>query len=516
VVPATIAIKNGICRIGLSSEELEDLAKAGEEGRAKKCSTRDLPLIMATRHQTQDPAMGDLWGATTVASTMKLAHAAGISTFVTGGCGGVHRNGHVSMDVSADLTELSRTPVVVVSAGIKSILDIERTLEVLETNSVPTIAWQTDEFPAFFSTKSGVASPARMDSADQVASAYWAARALDLPQGMMVAVPNDDPAGAKVEQAIQEALGEATRKGISGQAVTPFILKQVAEKTEGDSLRSNMALVRRNAEVGADIAIAIAASNTFSATQEQESTAGKSRNDSFSGSAAPKSMNLSVLHRSGELRMSPLSPEQPVRSEVLEHSSFLVMDGIASLSKMKSAAERAIQTHVHVVFIPSGMKNAASSARDDTFMSHLKYAVVDVEELLALSDGWTDSYEDMECARREGSLKIVKEAAKLVLNNMTPDSAFLLITLGSRGLLMGARDGKGEPLFNDFPVRENIEINKGTAASDCMCGAFLNALLEGHDQFTAAAKGVEAVDNLLFYGKSIYPLLSQFEARGRV
>ena len=516
MVPATIAIKNGICRIGLSPEELEDLAKAGEEGRAKKCSTRDLPLIMATRNQKQDPTTGDSWGATTVASTMKLAHTAGISTFVTGGCGGVHRNGQISMDVSADLTELSRTPVVVVSAGIKSILDIERTLEVLETNSVPTVAWGTDEFPAFFSTKSGVASPARMDSADQVASAYWAARALNLPQGMMVAVPNDDPAGAKVEEAIQEALGEAARKGITGQAVTPFILKQVAEKTEGDSLRSNMALVRRNAEVGADIAIAIAASNAFSAKQEQASTTEKRHNDSFTGSIAPQPMNLSVLHRSGELRMSPLSPKQPVRSEVLEHSSFLVMDGIASLSKMKSAAERAIQNHVQVVFIPASMKNAVSSGRDDTFLSHLKYAIVDVEELLALSDGWTDSYDDLEYARRETSLKIVKEAAKLVLNKMTPDSAFLLITLGSRGLLMCARDGKNEPLFTDFPVRKSIEISKGTASSDSMCGAFLNALLEGHDQTTAAAKGVEAVDNLLFHGKSIYPLLSQFEARGIV
>jgi pseudouridine-5'-phosphate glycosidase len=514
-----IAIKNGTCRIGLSPEELEDLAMAGEEGRAKKCSTRDLPLIMATQNQKQNPATttGDLWGATTVASTMKLAHAAGISTFVTGGCGGVHRDGHVSMDVSADLTELSRTPVVVVSAGIKSILDIERTLEVLETNSVPTVAWQTDEFPAFFSTNSGVASPARMDSADQVALAYWAARALKLPQGMMVAVPNDDPAGAKVEQAIQEALGEAARKGIHGQAVTPFILKQVAEKTEGDSLRSNMALVRRNAEVGADIAIAIAASNPFSEKQEQKSTTTeKGLNDAFAGSTAPRSMNLSVLHRSGELRMSPLSPEQPVRSEVLEHSSFLVMDGIAPLSRMKSVAERAIENHVQVVFIPAGMKNAVSSARDDTFLSHLKYAVVDVEELLTLSDGWTDSYEDLEYAWREASLETVKEAAAIVLNNMTPDSAFLLITLGSRGLLMGAREGKSEPFFTDFAVREDIEITKGTAASDCMCGAFLNALLEGHDEFTAAEKGVKAVDNLLFYGKSSYPLLSQFEVTGRV
>jgi pseudouridine-5'-phosphate glycosidase len=261
VTPATIAIKDGICLVGLSSEELQDLAKAGEEGRAKKCSTRDLPMILAAPKVSSYSSSGHQqhqWGATTVASTMRLAHLAGISTFVTGGIGGVHRNGQVSMDVSADLTELGQTPVVVISAGIKSILDISRTLEVLETNSVPTMGWRTNEFPAFFSPHSGVACPFRVDDAETVARAYWASRALQLPQGMMVAVPNHDPAGATVEKAIQSALKETEEKHISGQAVTPYILKAVAEKTGGDSLRSNMALVRQNAEVGAEIAIAIA------------------------------------------------------------------------------------------------------------------------------------------------------------------------------------------------------------------------------------------------------------------
>jgi pseudouridine-5'-phosphate glycosidase len=201
-------------------------------------------------------------GAATVASTMRLAHLAGISTFVTGGIGGVHRNGETTMDVSADLTELGRTPVVVVCAGIKSILDVPRTMEVLETLSVPTVGWQTDEFPAFFSPHSGVPCPARVDTADDVAAAYWAARALGLPSGMLVAVPNMDPAGANVERAIQAALHEAQERGIRGQDVTPFVLKAVAAETEGDSLRSNMALVRRNARVGADIAIAISKSRS--------------------------------------------------------------------------------------------------------------------------------------------------------------------------------------------------------------------------------------------------------------
>jgi len=260
VEPATIAVKDGICRVGLSVEEMEDLARSGEENRAAKCSTRELSLILA-KHKNRSAAdfstSGHQWGATTVASTMALAYAAGIPTFVTGGSGGVHRNGETSMDISADLAELARTPVIVVSAGIKSILDIERTLQVLETNGVPTVAYQTDEFPAFFSPHSGISTPARVDSAEEVASAYWAARDLGLTHGMMCAVPNHDPAGAHVEDAIQFALAEADAKGIAGQAVTPFLLKRIAEITGGDSLRSNMALVQRNAEVGADIAVAI-------------------------------------------------------------------------------------------------------------------------------------------------------------------------------------------------------------------------------------------------------------------
>jgi len=257
VVPATIAVRDGICRVGLSDDELHDLAKAGMEGRAQKCSTRDIPMVMANAAK-QETEKQPMWGATTVASTMKLAHLAGISTFVTGGIGGVHRNGEKSLDISSDLTELGRTPVVVVSAGIKSILDIQRTIEVLETNCVPTYGWQTDEFPAFFSPTSGIPTPARADSSKEIADAYWFARHLQLPQGMLIGVANNDPAGSNVEAAIQAALKESEELNIRGRDVTPYILKYVAEKTGGDSLKSNMALVRRNAEVGAEIAIAIA------------------------------------------------------------------------------------------------------------------------------------------------------------------------------------------------------------------------------------------------------------------
>jgi pseudouridine-5'-phosphate glycosidase/sugar/nucleoside kinase (ribokinase family) len=267
VEPATIAIKDGICHIGLSIEEIQDLAIAGQERRAVKCSTRELSLLLSKhKYQHKDNKIKTAtgakqliqWGATTVAATMKLAHIAGISTFVTGGIGGVHRDGQNTLDISTDLIELSRTPVIVVSAGIKSILDIQRTLEVLETYGVPVVAYQTDEFPAFFSSNSGIKTPERVDSVDQIASAYYISQQLGLSHGMLVGVPNTDPAGVNVEQAIQSALLEANELGIIGRDVTPFILKNVALKSQGESLRSNMALVERNTTVGADIAIAVA------------------------------------------------------------------------------------------------------------------------------------------------------------------------------------------------------------------------------------------------------------------
>jgi len=193
-----------------------------------------------------------------VASTMKIAHLAGISTFVTGGTGGVHRGGEIDMDISADLPELACTPVVVVSAGVKSILDIGLTLETLETLGVPVATYGSDEFPAFFSPSSGFEAPNRVDCAEEVASAYWTARDLGMLTGMLITVPNPDPAGAEVESAIQEALAEAKEMGLSGKNVTPFLLKAVSDKSQGKSLRSNVALVKRNAEVGSQIAVAIA------------------------------------------------------------------------------------------------------------------------------------------------------------------------------------------------------------------------------------------------------------------
>jgi pseudouridine-5'-phosphate glycosidase/sugar/nucleoside kinase (ribokinase family) len=273
--PATIAIKDGKCRIGLTKEELFDLSKSGQDNRAIKCSTRDIPFTIAKQIKLNEQGIQNQWGATTVASTMKLAHMAGISTFVTGGTGGVHRGGEQTLDISADLMELARTPVVVVSAGVKSILDIEKTIEVLETFGVPVAGYQTNQMPAFFSPTCGTKAPARVDSADEVALSYLTSMELGFNHGFLIAVPNNDPAGLEVEALIQATIDEADRYGIRGRDVTPYILKHLAEKSKGDSLKSNISLVKRNAAIGAEIAVAISKRSTKTSQHREFSSVSK-------------------------------------------------------------------------------------------------------------------------------------------------------------------------------------------------------------------------------------------------
>jgi pseudouridine-5'-phosphate glycosidase len=248
-VPATIAILGGRIRVGLSPEDLESL---GQAEHVRKVSRRDLPIAIAS---------GQV-GATTVAATMICAHLAGIPVFVTGGIGGVHRQGEVTLDVSADLTELARTSVAVVCAGAKAILDLPRTLEVLETHGVPVIGFGTDTFPAFYTRSSGLPVDVRLDSPAEVARVMAAKWGLGLDGGILVTTPvpeahamDTEEIGAIIEQSVEEA----ERVGIKGKDVTPFLLKRIVERTGGRSLATNVALVKHNAEVGAAIAVAYAA-----------------------------------------------------------------------------------------------------------------------------------------------------------------------------------------------------------------------------------------------------------------
>jgi pseudouridylate synthase len=245
-VPATIAVTGGAIHVGLESAALETLARA--EGVAK-LSRADLAVALA-RGET---------GATTVAATMICAHLAGIEVFATGGIGGVHRGAETSFDVSADLQELAATPVTVVASGAKAILDLPKTLEVLETLGVPVIAFGQDAFPAFWSRDSGLKAPLRMDRPEEIAAAARMRRRLGLPGGQLVANPipeADEIPAAELAPVIEEALAAAAAEGVAAKAVTPWLLARIVEATGGASLRANVALVRANARLAARIAAA--------------------------------------------------------------------------------------------------------------------------------------------------------------------------------------------------------------------------------------------------------------------
>jgi pseudouridine-5'-phosphate glycosidase len=245
--PATIAVIEGALHVGLEPAELDALARAQN---VAKLSRADLPVCMATGGT----------GATTVAATMIGAHLAGIGVFATGGIGGVHRGASESFDVSADLGELAQTPVSVVCAGAKAILDIDKTLEVLETNGVPVITYGADDFPAFWSRRSGRPSPLRLDTARDIAASHAMRQALGVGGGQLIANPIPQEAEIPLDVMlphIEQADREARAAGIAAKEVTPFLLSRIFELTEGRSLDANIALVLNNARLASEIAIAL-------------------------------------------------------------------------------------------------------------------------------------------------------------------------------------------------------------------------------------------------------------------
>ncbi len=247
-VPATIAIIGGRLKAGLSKEEIEYLGKTGQK--VTKVSRRDLPVIVSKKMD----------GATTVATTMIIAAMAGIKVFATGGIGGVHRGAEITMDISADLEELAQTPVLVVCAGAKAILDLGLTLEYLETKGVPVIGYGTEELPAFYTRKSGFKVDYRLDTPAEVAAAFVAKKELGMAGGMLLTnpIPEQYAMDDKViNAAIDQAIKESVEQGIKGKATTPFLLARVVELTGGDSLESNIQLVYNNATVAAKTAVEI-------------------------------------------------------------------------------------------------------------------------------------------------------------------------------------------------------------------------------------------------------------------
>jgi pseudouridylate synthase len=249
-LPATIAVLDGTLKVGLDDSALQRLAQSPDMAKA---SVRDLPTLLASRRD----------GATTVASTVRIAAMAGIRVFATGGIGGVHRGAEETGDVSADLTELAESPVAVVSAGAKAILDLPRTLEMLETLSVPVIGYQCGEFPAFYSRTSGLRIPARAETPDEIAAILAARWRLSNRGGVLIANPipvADEIPAKEIEGQIAAALREARAQGIAGKDVTPFLLARIRDLTAGESQRANVALAFNNAGLAAKIARAYSTS----------------------------------------------------------------------------------------------------------------------------------------------------------------------------------------------------------------------------------------------------------------
>ena len=248
-VPATIAVIGGRLKAGCSKEDIEHLGKKGLS--VTKASRRDLATLVARGED----------GATTVTTTMIIAHMAGIKVFATGGIGGVHRGAETTMDISADLEELAHTPVMVVCAGAKSILDLGLTLEYLETKGVPVIGYGTEELPAFYTRKSGFGVDYRLDTPKELAEAFYAQREMGLKGGMLVANPIPEQYAMDADvigRAIDQAVAESREQGIHGKATTPFLLARVKDLTGGDSLESNIQLVYNNARVAAQAAVHLA------------------------------------------------------------------------------------------------------------------------------------------------------------------------------------------------------------------------------------------------------------------
>ena len=257
--PATIGVSAGRLTVGLHLDEIRAL---GERGGVRKCSVRDLPVALAQ----------GAWGGTTVAATAWAAARAGIEVFVTGGIGGVHREAAATFDVSADLVVLGSTPVTVVCAGAKSVLDLPATLEYLETAGVPVLGYGTSEFPAFYVRSSGLPVDAQVETATEAARVIRAARALGQRGGLLVCVPPPvehalDP--QRFEEYLTAALVEAKQAGVRGKDVTPFLLSRLEQASAGETLRTNIALIHRNAQIGAQIAVALAGEHTSQAPGER-------------------------------------------------------------------------------------------------------------------------------------------------------------------------------------------------------------------------------------------------------
>ena len=272
-----------------------------------------------------------------------------------------------------------------------------------------------------------------------------------------------------------------------------------------------MALVEENAKVGAEIAVELA--NLTSHRGNVRVSSNGSKNSGTKSSM--KSNSLALLDDDGEIRASPLSPIHPNRNKVLESASLLLMTGHTPIDTLNATAQRARSENpdIELIFVPSGELCAIETSRNKTFLSSIQYIFTNIEEILALSDGWTDSPEELKYVRMEANLATVKQAATNTLEKMSPKFAAILIAMGDRGTMLATKCGNDDLQFRDYPCRNSgYEIKKSTASFDCLVGAYVSGKLDGLDEVESALRANQAVFNLLTEGRLDYPLLSQFES----
>ncbi|KAJ7410526.1 pseudouridine-metabolizing bifunctional protein C1861.05-like isoform X1 [Willisornis vidua] len=547
-VPATIGILQGQIHVGLTDEELEFLARSKN---AVKVSRRDFPFVLSQ----------GLSGGTTVSGTMIAAHKAGIPVFVTGGIGGVHREGENTMDVSADLTELGRTPVAVVSAGAKSILDIGRTLEYLETQGVCVAAFgESREFPAFFSRQSGFQAPYHVRDEEEAAKLIDSALGLGLSSGVLIAVPCPQEraaSGQVIEEAIQQALSEARSKGITGKEVTPFLLQKLTELTDGKSLDSNLALIQNNAKVGSCIAVALSklqkAKRKGNLLGQEDMTApqpvviGGINVDFVAKAQNPEILDMSavlqleekstatycaVITSAGELSVGlgdmdihHQITEQYVSQfkENLCQAPLVCIDGNVPLSTIQYICQLAREHQLAVCYEPTDENKASKPFLSDSWKA-LTYISPNLQELRAINRTLGNPVP----AELPSRLEDVVQTAAALACPLLAHLHCVVVTLGSHGILLcgkslggsislcpGAHEQAAAAAaaslcaahYPTIPISREEIVNVSGAGDSLMAG-ILAGMLAKHDTDTCVRMGLLAASLSLRSYEPISPVIS--------
>ncbi|XP_041254649.1 pseudouridine-metabolizing bifunctional protein C1861.05-like isoform X2 [Onychostruthus taczanowskii] len=555
-VPATVGILRGQIHVGLTDEELEFLASSKN---AVKVSRRDFPFVLSQ----------GLSGGTTVSGTMIMAHKAGIPVFVTGGIGGVHRDGENTLDVSADLTELGRTPVAVVSAGVKSILDIGRTLEYLETQGVCVAAFgESREFPAFFSRQSGFQAPYHVRDEEETAKLIDSALGLGLSSGVLIAVPCPQERAAEgqaIEKAIQQALSQARSKGITGKEVTPFLLQKLTKLTDGKSLDSNLALIQNNARVGSCIAVALSklqkARRKGSQPRRKDMTApqpvvigginvdfiAKAQNSEILGGGQTNAgrvrrtfggvgRNLAdCLSRLGQapLLLSAVGKDEHLESvlhychhmvsqfkENLCQAPLVCIDGNVPLSTIQYVCQLAREHQLAVCYEPTDENKASKPFLSDSWKA-LTYISPNLQELRAINRTLGNPLP----AELPSRLEDVVQAAVALACPLLAHLHCVVVTLGAHGVLLCGKSLGGSislypgthkqaaaarlcaAHYPAIPISREEIVNVSGAGDSLMAG-ILAGVLAKHDTGTCVRMGLLAASLSLRSYEPISPEIS--------